>query len=134
MPSRRHERHFSLDQAQELLTRARPLVEELATLKQELDAEGFRFMPPPETPADIPVHTNGHHPPPQAFIRLVDVLQTLAAWGIQVRDLAQGLIDFPHLRVDGEEVYLCWRVGEEAIGFWHPLEGGVAGRRPLSTL
>ena len=134
MPSRRHERHFTLEEAQELLNRARPLLEELATLKQALDADGFRFMPPSETLADIPLHTNGHHPPPQAFIRLMQVLQSLAAWGVQVRDLGQVLIDIPHLRADGEEVYLCWRAGEQDIGFWHPLESGFMGRQPLSTL
>jgi hypothetical protein len=49
---------------------------------------------------------------------------------IVVRDLARGLVDFPALR-DGAEVYLCWLVDEDEIGFWHELDAGFAGRRPL---
>jgi hypothetical protein len=47
-----------------------------------------------------------------------------------VKDLDEGLVDFPAQR-DGEEVLLCWRLGEEEIGFWHGLDEGFSGRRPL---
>ncbi|MEE9161996.1 MAG: DUF2203 domain-containing protein [Candidatus Neomarinimicrobiota bacterium] len=134
MPARRHERHFSLEEAEAALGEIRPLVEELAALKQSLDEEGFRFMPLPEQPEAQKHHTNGHHPPPAAFVRLVHLLHILTEQGIQVRDLAGGLIDFPHIRDSGEEVYLCWRLGEETIAFWHPLDTGFAGREPLATL
>ncbi len=50
--------------------------------------------------------------------------------GAIVKDLEQGLVDFPWLR-EGEEVLLCWRVGEEEVGFWHPVDEGFSGRRPL---
>ena len=50
---------------------------------------------------------------------------------IVVRDIDRGLIDFPALH-DGREVYLCWELGEERIGFWHELEAGYGGRRPLA--
>jgi hypothetical protein len=49
---------------------------------------------------------------------------------IVLRDLDRGLIDFPAIR-DGQEVYLCWVDGEPDIGFWHELDAGYAGRRPL---
>jgi hypothetical protein len=49
---------------------------------------------------------------------------------IVVRDLARGLVDFPAVR-EGTEVYLCWLVDEDEIGFWHDLDAGFAGRRPL---
>ena len=49
---------------------------------------------------------------------------------IVVRDLDRGLVDFPSLR-DGEEVYLCWLVGEPAVSHWHSVDSGFAGRRPL---
>ncbi len=134
MPARRHERHFSLEEAEAALEETRPLVEELAALKQSLDEAGFRFTPLPAQPEVPKRHTNGHHPPPAAFIRQVHLLKILMEQGIQVRDLAGGLIDFPHIRDSGEEVYLCWRLGEEAIAFWHPLDTGFAGREPLATL
>ena len=49
---------------------------------------------------------------------------------IVVRDLDRGLVDFPALR-EGREVYLCWVDGEPDIEFWHDLDAGFAGRRPL---
>jgi hypothetical protein len=53
--------------------------------------------------------------------------------GAQVKDADEGLIDFPALR-EGEEVLLCWKLGENEIGFWHGLEDGFAGRRSVAEL
>ncbi|MBI3974862.1 MAG: DUF2203 domain-containing protein [Armatimonadetes bacterium] len=53
--------------------------------------------------------------------------------GVILRDLDLGLVDFP-ARVGLAEVYLCWKVGEASIGFWHGLREGYAGRKPLSAL
>jgi hypothetical protein len=52
------------------------------------------------------------------------------ALGIFVRDPETGLIDFPAER-DGEEIFLCWRLGEDAVAWWHPTDSGFAGRQPL---
>ncbi len=49
---------------------------------------------------------------------------------ILLRDPETGLVDFPARR-DGREVYLCWRLGEDAVGWWHELDTGFAGRKPL---
>jgi len=46
------------------------------------------------------------------------------------KDLGMGLVDFPYL-LDNQEVNLCWRFGEGKIRFWHGLEEGYAGRKPL---
>ena len=54
----------------------------------------------------------------------------LADRGILLRDPDTGLIDFPAER-DGEEVFLCWRLGEEGVGFYHGVHSGFSGRRPL---
>jgi hypothetical protein len=54
--------------------------------------------------------------------------------GIIVKGLDEGLIDFPHRRANGDEVYLCWKVGEDALAFWHTVQDGFAGRRPLKEL
>ena len=50
--------------------------------------------------------------------------------GIVVRDIERGLIDFPGRR-EGRQIYLCWRLGEDAVDFWHDGESGFAGRQPL---
>ena len=50
--------------------------------------------------------------------------------GCQIKDIEQGLVDFPALR-EGREVCLCWRLGETEVAFWHELEAGFGGRQPL---
>ena len=78
MPAYRHERHFSVPEAAALLAEVKPLVEELAALKQVLDAEGFSFTPPPEPSTAVKRQINGHQPPPEAFLRLQQVLYAVA--------------------------------------------------------
>jgi hypothetical protein len=55
----------------------------------------------------------------------------LEAVGVEVKDPESGLIDFP-AEIEGRRAYLCWKRGEERVAFWHPIETGFAGRRPLS--
>jgi hypothetical protein len=50
--------------------------------------------------------------------------------GVEVKDIASGLLDFPGVR-DGEDVLLCWQVGEPEVEWWHRREDGFAGRRPI---
>ena len=52
--------------------------------------------------------------------------------GVQVKDLEQGLLDFPCV-MDGKTVLLCWKLGEKEIGFWHTPEDGFEGRKPLDA-
>lgn len=59
-----------------------------------------------------------------------DALGEIEATGAQVKDLEQGLLDFPCLLHD-ETVLLCWQQGEKAIGWWHGLEEGFAGRKKI---
>jgi hypothetical protein len=61
---------------------------------------------------------------------LAEILSRFAEHGVQVKDADTGLIDFP-TEIGGEPALLCWRVGEERIEFWHTLDGGFAGRRPI---
>jgi hypothetical protein len=53
--------------------------------------------------------------------------------GIALRDIPTGLVDFPAL-VNGKQVWLCWRRDEDGIHFWHDLDSGFGGRRPLIEL
>jgi hypothetical protein len=74
----------------------------------------------------------------QDLSRSVNALKALIAdvhaLGIQLKDLDMGLIDFPARRANNEEVLLCWRLGEPRIAYWHSLEGGFMGRRPIEEL
>ncbi len=68
---------------------------------------------------------------------LVDQMQADVEWlderGIVLRDIPTGLLDFPAL-VSGRQAWLCWRLGEDRVGFWHDTNEGFAGRRPLAAL
>jgi hypothetical protein len=63
----------------------------------------------------------------QAGVARIDEL------GITLRDIPSGLVDFPAL-VAGRQIWLCWRLGEDAVGHWHELSTGFDSRRPLSEL
>jgi hypothetical protein len=86
------------------------------------------------------VKSNGHHNPIEDPMvsqvssaleeAIRDGLDKLAEWGIELKDISTGLVDVPALR-DGREVYLCWRLGELQVGFWHEMDTGFGGRQPL---
>ena len=63
----------------------------------------------------------------QAGVARIDAL------GITLREIESGLIDFPAL-VNGRQVCLCWRLGEDDIAWWHELSAGFSGRKPLIDL
>ncbi len=61
------------------------------------------------------------------------LIESIAAEGIQLKDVRRGLVDFPHF-LDGDpthEVFLCWHLGEDTVEYWHGIEAGFAGREPL---
>lgn len=62
--------------------------------------------------------------------RVAELTERLEEWGVELRDLSTGLVDFPATRLD-EDVYLCWRLGEPEVAWWHPRTEGFGGRRPL---
>jgi hypothetical protein len=62
--------------------------------------------------------------------KLRGAVEQVQELGCVVKDLDTGLIDFPTL-FRGEEVYLCWRLGEPAIGFWHGVDEGFRGRKAI---
>ena len=126
-----HTRHFSLDEARHELTEVHALAIRVMELKQDLDRKGW----------DVRRHQyfGGRGPngdgsfPPEMEI-LVEILKGLEKRGIQVKSIAEGLIDFPHLRQNGEEVYLCWKVGENDLGYWHGIDEGYSGRKSIAQL
>ena len=61
---------------------------------------------------------------------LQQTIEKIQEFGCVVKDLDIGLIDFPTL-LNGEEVYLCWKLGEPGIQFWHGVDEGFRGRKPI---
>jgi hypothetical protein len=130
------DRYFTAAEANELLPTVRAIVERMTGHRRALALATVRH-------ARIAgkIAGNGGGVPPQEVDELqraidheaeqvVGCVEELQELGVLVKDLDEGLVDFPALRGD-EEVLLCWRLGEEEVGFWHTLDGGFAGRRRL---
>jgi hypothetical protein len=65
--------------------------------------------------------------------RMEAAVRQIDAWGVTLRDIGSGLVDLPAL-ANGRPIWLCWRLGEDDIAWWHELETGIAGRKPLIDL
>jgi hypothetical protein len=65
--------------------------------------------------------------------RMHHLVAQLVEWDVTLRDISSGLIDFPAL-ANGRPVWLCWRLGEAGIAWWHGTDEGFAGRKPLAAL
>jgi hypothetical protein len=61
------------------------------------------------------------------------IVRDVDASGIIIRDLDQGLVDFP-ARLRGKPIFLCWKTDEEQVEFWHGTTEGFAGRKPVSSI
>jgi hypothetical protein len=125
----RHSRHYTLDEANGTIGWVEECLVRLREAKSNLGDKEARDALSQATP------TNGGGEPgkvvSEAFLDLRNALVDLRERDIVLRDLDRGLVDFPSLTGDDEEIYLCWEEGEPEIGFWHDLETGFAGRRPL---
>ena len=128
---RYHQKHFTVAEAIETLYIYHSLIEKMQWLAQQIARNGFNIETGHFTSA---TSDPGPAPPPKEYEQLLQVLDKLESAGIIVKGIEEGLVDFPHVRYNGEEVYLCFQVGEETIQFWHPIETGYAGRQPLNKL
>jgi hypothetical protein len=126
-------RLFTVAEANALLPTLVPILTRLREQKETLDS--LRRALEQLTPA---MRGNGHGAEAADLEgRLTDVATELSLgirqvlqMGVEIKDLNQGLIDFPSRR-DDRVVYLCWHLGEGPVAFWHELDGGFAGRQPL---
>jgi hypothetical protein len=123
-----HQRHYTAEQANDILPVVRALVRRLQVAKRTLTEEGFDtgFT----ALAEVSGGAYGGRTRAAAVVAAALGFEELEALDLVVRDLEAGLIDFPALR-DGREVYLCWHADEPEIGHWHSAESGYAGRLPL---
>ncbi|TMA39717.1 MAG: DUF2203 family protein [Deltaproteobacteria bacterium] len=131
-------RFFSLREANALLstlqdefTRARQLRDDLMGVQQKLQEAGRGIDGPdvqidPEAPVAVQ-RLQGRAV--QIIGKLRDILRDVAELGVEVK-AADGLVDF-RSRLHGRTVLLCWKYGEDRVGFFHELDAGFTGRRPL---
>ena len=126
-----HDKHFTLEEAQITLRGVIPLLEEITALKEKLDKRGFNVYRHEYFGGSGP---NGERFFPVELETLVSIARKVEEMGILLKNFESGLIDFPHIRSNGQEVYLCWRLGEDEIEFWHGIPDGFAGRKPLDEL
>jgi hypothetical protein len=126
-----YSKHYTLAQAQQTLTEIKPMIEELVGLKKLMDEKGYDVFKHQYFGGMGP---NGMKAFPPQFERLVAIVKELGERQIEVKDLNKGLIDFPHVRNSGEEVYLCYLLGEPEIISWHTITGGFSGRQSLEVL
>lgn len=123
-----HDRHFTRQEAEALLPVLEPVLEELRVAKEALtDAEAHALLA--DASAGNGGGTEGRRIG-EAFLGVRGLLARLNEQGVVVRDIDNGLIDFPAI-IDGREAYLCWRRGEPGVDHWHGVDDGFAGRRPL---
>ena len=64
--------------------------------------------------------------------KFYQLIEDLEATGVSLKGIDQGLLDFPSRRFD-EDVWLCWKDGETEIKFWHDMNSGVNGRKPITV-
>lgn len=129
-------RHFTPDEANAALVSVRPLVERMVEQRQtHVDALAR------QEELEGHIRGNGGGIPPAELAEtaaevervareLAKTIDDIVAHGAEVKDLDEGLIDFPALR-HGETVLLCWKLGEDEIRYWHTVEDGFAGRQEL---
>jgi hypothetical protein len=129
-------RYFTVEEANELLPAVRVFMEQLhehrdalgmaqtehAAMHERISGNGGDL-----SPHDVGETQTRVEDEAAAVARCIEGIQEL---GGMVKDLDTGLVDFLHSR-DGEDVLLCWRLGETEITHWHGLEEGFAGRKPI---
>jgi hypothetical protein len=127
---------FTLEEANAAVVELRPVVAEMVEHAHKL-AEARRA----QVRLVTRIAGNGGDMQPSDLRDLAETIQSEAdaiaacaeridAAGAQIKSLEEGLLDFPSER-DGEEILLCWKLGEDEIRYWHGVDEGFAGRKPL---
>lgn len=123
--------YFTPEAANAALLVIRPLMEEVQAIRQDILDKQPQAWPVIEKAAG-----NGGSRAAsllaQSFERLDKLVHQIQDLGVLIKDINTGLLDFPAWR-DDHEVYLCWRVGEQQVEYWHEIDAGFAGRQPIDT-
>jgi hypothetical protein len=128
---------FTLGEAQTLLPVLEALLRRAQTagarageLEMEMQQLSYRIFLSGGMHVDVTAAARRRAEREKALQEAKDTLAEIEEIGVQVKDLEQGLLDFPSV-MDGRAVLLCWKLGEKEIGYWHSPEDGFAERKPL---
>lgn len=128
-----YSRLFTVQEANELLPELRPLVEQILEnirrLKGVSEAVIRREQLDPEA-ADLMEQLRRDAEVAKLIGQVQGWVEEINSHGCVCKGVEQGLIDFPCM-LGAEVVFLCWQLGEPTVGFWHRIEDGFAGRKPL---
>jgi len=130
MPAAR--RTYTIDEANALIPQVRAVLLQLAVQQRLLDASHAEMHRQLDANGDPDsAAAAGRQEAETADIRegMRTLLQHLSEMAVELRDLEMGLVDFPGER-EGEPVWLCWRLADPRVAFWHPPDEGYATRRP----
>jgi hypothetical protein len=130
MPAAR--RTYTIDEANALIPQVRAVLLQLAVQQRLLDASHAEMHRQLDANGDPDAAAAaGRQEAETADIRegMRTLLQHLSEMALELRDLEMGLVDFPGER-EGEPVWLCWRLADPRVAFWHPPDEGYATRRP----
>jgi hypothetical protein len=132
-------RFFTLEQAEKVLPdvdsairRVISLKAEYETLQSEWQSFSERLVATGGMRVDRGRVMEQKNSREEAALALKQAVDKVHEFGCLVKDLDIGLIDFPTL-FQGEEVYLCWKLGEAGIRFWHGVNEGFRGRKPIDS-
>ena len=131
--SSRYSKLFTVNEANELLPALRPLVEQILEnirrLKNASETVIRREQLDPERP-DLMERLRQDADIARLISELQGFVDQINSHGCICKGVEQGLIDFPCV-LGSEVVFLCWQLGEPQVGYWHRIEDGFAGRKPL---
>jgi hypothetical protein len=136
-PEENEAKWFSLSEAESARRRLEPLLidamearRQMNDLEDCLSAIASRIQVMGGVTVDYDVAARARADLNTVVAKVKDALDQIQATGCIVKDLESGLLDFPAMIRD-EEVYLCWRLGEDRIRFYHRQDEGFAGRKPI---
>ena len=128
-------REFTLEDAREALETVRPAFEELREVEQQIGVLSRELARIRERSRGNGRAHGAHEREAAGRLTVLGerarrLLAVITDAGVEVKGLAEGLLDFP-TTIEGRPAYWCWHAGEPDIAWWHPRESGFAGRRPI---
>lgn len=138
-PAPMKKRFFTVEQANQTLPLVKAVVADIVRQYQDIQERKDRLARIRPAQSSKKVDTDSMYAEEVRHVeeelekevgKLQEFILELHSLGVEIKDFQKGLVDFPTL-FDGREVYLCWKLGESEVAFWHELDAGFSGRQSL---